>query len=153
MQMSFPAPPRTIAALLCFAAPLCGCSARQAPPATPVDTARTPTFRSSANSYDQPNTPLYTQPGVNHGVRMKLPSIATVDRFDQNAPLAEKVYGQLQAQLGQQQMRYVTVQSKGSTVQLGGTASVQSSVTQAAAIAKQTQGVATVENHIKVQAR
>ncbi len=129
---------------------LSGCSAHQAQPATPVDSAKTPTFRSSTNSYDQPNTPLYTQPGVNHGTAVKLPAIGKVDRFDQNAPLAEEVYGQLQAQLGRSATNYITAESKGDTVQLGGTAADAATVAKASAIAKTAKGVGSVINKITV---
>ena len=139
------------AATCALGALVAGCSAHQDPPATPVDTARTPTFRSSANSYDQPNSPLYTQPGINRGAPANVPSVAKVDRFDQNAPLALAVYGQLTGQLGAQNVRYITCQSRGATVMLGGTAAGRDVADKAAAIARTTKGVSSVMNQIKVQ--
>jgi osmotically-inducible protein OsmY len=143
----------TLAAGVCAAVLLLpGCSAHQAPPATPVDTAATPTFRSSSNSYDQPNTPMYTQPGQNGGTPGKMTPIPTANRFDQNAPLALAVYGALQQGLGAQSVKYLTAQSKGGVVELGGTAPTAAVASQAKSIATKQNGVKQVVDKIKVVA-
>jgi ABC-type transport system substrate-binding protein len=138
----------TVAALVAV-----GCSSHQSPPATPADAAKTPTFRSSTNSFDQPNSPLYTQPGVNPGSPAKLASIPPTDRFDQNTPLASEVYGALQGKLGAESVRYVSAQSKGATVLLEGTASSRAVATHAFEVAKTCAGVKNVVDRIEVQPR
>jgi hypothetical protein len=130
-----------------------GCSTRQDAPATPSDTATTPTFRSSTYSYDQPNSPYYTQPGLNGGTSVTLPSIPATNRFDQNTPLASEVYGELQQKIGSEHVRYVTVQSKGSAVLIGGTATSAELVAKVVSVVKRSAGVASVTNHIKVQSQ
>jgi hypothetical protein len=130
---------------------LAGCSAHQNPPETPSDTARTPTFRSSANSYDYPNSPQYTQPGQNTGHVVHLPAIPRHDRWDQNAPLALAVYGAISS-LGREKMNYVLVQSKGDQVMVGGTVSSADTKTKILQIANATKGVKKVVSQLKVQA-
>jgi hypothetical protein len=127
-----------------------GCSAHQAIPATPVDTAATPTQRSSVNSYDQPNTPFFTQPGVNGGTPAVLPVVADPDKYDQNAPLAIEVYGAVQQKIGTGATRYLTVQSKGSTILIGGTAGSSSALIEAVEVAKSAKGVSKVNVTAKV---
>jgi hypothetical protein len=129
---------------------LSGCSAHQDPPLTPTDSAKTPTFRSSSNSYDQPNTPLYTQPGINTGHVVTLPSIPRHDRWDQNAPLALAVYGQISG-LGRTDINYVSVQSKGSAVMVGGTVPTAALKAKVLALAKATPGVKSLVSTLKVQ--
>ena len=131
---------------------LFGCSAHQAPPATPTMSASTPTYRSSSYSYEQPNSPYYTQPGVNGGKPVTLPAIPATNRFDQNTPLAAEVYGALQQKLGSTEVRYVTVQSKGSAVLIGGATQNAGIATKALSIVRQCPGVKSVDDHITVQA-
>ena len=128
-----------------------GCSDHQSPPATPVDSAKTPTFGSSTYSYDQPNSPLYTQAGQNGGKAVSLPSIPPTSRFDQNTPLASEVYGSLQSKLGVTAVRYVTVQSKGAVVLIGGTVRSAADASTVIGTAKTAAGVKRVIDHIAIQ--
>ncbi len=128
-----------------------GCSSHQAPPATPAMTGDTPTFRLTANSYDQPNSPKYEQAGQLSGQPATLKPIPTVARFDQNAPLAESVYSALEQGLGPTVVHYITTQSSGETVEIAGTAPSAAIKSQAEQIAKKTPGVKKVIDQIVVQ--
>ena len=75
-----------------------GCSNRDQPVTTPVSAGVTPTYRSSANSTDQPNTPFYVKAGANPGKRVQLPAIASQAGFDENSPIASQVVAALAAQ-------------------------------------------------------
>lgn len=139
--------PISSAAILLIA----GCSAHQNPPATPVDSAATPTNRSFVNSTDQPNTPFYTQPGVNHGQSATLKPIPSQAGPNQNAPLAGAVHDALLADQSLDS-RYIAVESKGNQIFLVGSVTTAADKAKAEKIAKATKGVATVVDRLTVNA-
>ncbi|HEX5324318.1 MAG TPA: BON domain-containing protein [Capsulimonadaceae bacterium] len=122
---------------------IAGCSAHQNPPATPSDSAATPTNRSFVNSTDQPNTPYYTQPGVNHGQTVALKPIPSQAGYGQNTPLASAVHDALLADQSLDS-RYIAAESKGSQVLLIGSVASPADKAKAAQIAKSVKGVDSV---------
>lgn len=139
------------AAFLLVGVLLAGCSPHQNPPATPTDSATTPTNRSFVNSTDQPNTPYYTQPGMNPGKVVKLKPIPSEAGFSQNTPLAGAVHDALLAGLPQDS-RYIATSSKGKSVALVGSVTSAADKAKAVQIAKSVKGVASVADKLTVRA-
>lgn len=137
------------ATLLLGGAVLAGCSPHQNPPATPVDSAATPTNRSFVNSTDQPNTPYYTQPGMNPGKVVQLKPIASQAGYSQNTPLADAVHDALLTGLSDDS-RYIAAASKGKSVQLVGSVSSAADKAKAVQIAKSVKGVGSVTDKLTV---
>jgi len=135
-----------LAAYALFAA---GCSPHETPPATPVDTAATPTNRSFTKSTDQPNTPFYTQPGVNPGKIVTLKPIPSQAGYSPNTPLASKVHDALLADTSLDS-RYVAIATKGNSVMLIGTVSSAAAKSQVEKIAKKLSGVGGLVDKLSV---
>jgi hypothetical protein len=135
--------------LLASGATLAGCSSHDTPPATPVDSATTPTNRSFTNSTDQPNTPFYTQPGVNPGQHVALKPIPSQAGFSPNTPLALAVYNALSSS-SNLDSHYIAAQSKGNVVLLVGSVKSAADKAQAEAIAKKQTGVTSVVDKLTV---
>ena len=128
---------------------IAGCSKHENPPATPATNAATPTNRSFVNSTDQPNTPFYTQPGVNHGQPVALKPIPSQAGFNQNTPLATTVHEALAAD-NTLDSRYIAVQTKGDRVLLVGSVTNPADKAKAEAIAKKQAGVGGVIDKLQV---
>jgi len=126
-----------------------GCSAHQDPPATPVDNAATPTNRAFVNSTDQPNTPYYTQPGVNHGKSVVLKPIPSQAGPNQNTPLAGAVHDAMGADQSLDS-RYIAVESQGNNAILVGSVPSAAAKKKAETIAKSVKGVAGVIDKLTV---
>lgn len=138
--------------LLLLVPVIAGCSQHQAPPATPADTGTTPTNRSFVNSTDMPNTPYYTQPGMNHGQPVHLKPIASEAGFNQNTPLVGEIHGALSAD-STLDSRYIAVQSKGNKVLLLGSVSSAADKARAVQIAKSVKGVGGVLDKLTVTSK
>lgn len=141
---------RYLLAAALAATALAGCSPHQNPPATPVDSAATPTNRSFVNSTDQPNTPFYTQPGRNPGKVVTLTPIASQAGYAQNTPLATRVHDALLAGLPQDS-RYIATESNGRSVELVGSVASAADRAKAMQIAKKAAGAGPVVDNLSVK--
>jgi hypothetical protein len=139
----------TIMVVFCAALGLAACTHRDAPPLTPSENTATPTYRSTTNSYELDSSPKYTQSGVNGGEPATLPSIPSPERFSQNSPLAFAVYGALHTD-PKIDARYISVFSKGSTIELLGTAHSSDMATVIKDV-KGVSGVKVIENKLGIK--
>lgn len=127
-----------------------GCSRHEDAPLTPASSSKTPTFRSFANSTDQPNTPLYNQPGLNGGKPVNLPKMASQKRFDQNAPLAQVVDSVIKTRTDIDP-RYVATEAEGGVVRITGTIPSRVQHDIVLSVARKQNGVTRVIDDLKVQ--
>lgn len=126
-----------------------GCSAKDPPTYTPVYHNGTPTNRSSTNSWELYNEPIYTQPGVNGGKAVTIKSIPSQRGYEPYDPLAQRVYQALTTD-ATLPSRYLTAGAKGGIVVLEGTVPTSAQKAQAERIARGVPGVKELRSKITV---
>ncbi len=126
-----------------------GCTHRDVPPPTPVENDATPTYRSTTNSYELNTAPRFTQSGIDGGEPATLPSIGSPARFSQNTPLAFAVFNVLHFD-NSIDTRYVSVFSKGGTIELLGTVRKSDLPTLLKKVRSQP-GVKSVDNKLEIK--